>query len=54
MEGELLTRCLRMSLRAYGHGILHLHVIEAGGDILTLRSRGLGLAQGGVKFIYNA
>ena len=32
MQGELLTRCL-----------LHLHVVDAGRDLLTLRSRGLGL-----------
>jgi len=54
MQGELLTRCL-----LHLHGILHLHVVdtqygvggrilhrhvfEAGRDLLTLRSRGLGL-----------
>ena len=40
-----------------GGRILYLHVVEAGGDLLTLRSRGLGLAplrsllaQGEVRF----
>jgi hypothetical protein len=47
MEGELLTRCL-----LHLHGILHL------GDLLTLRSRGLGLGLlrslgRGVRFIHN-
>jgi hypothetical protein len=35
MQGELLTRCL-----LHLHGILYLHVIEAGGELLTLRSLG--------------
>ena len=35
MQGELLTRCL-----LHLHSILYLHVIEAGGDLLTLRSLG--------------
>ena len=47
MQGELLTRCLlhlHVVDTQYGVGgrILH-HVVEAGRDLLTLRSRGLGL-----------
>ena len=48
MQGELLTRCLlhlHVVDTQYGVGgrILHRHVVEAGRDLLTLRSRGLGL-----------